>query len=138
TFLKPSGSGVTRLDSPVNNSGHIQANAGTLRFGTGLVSTGSILGLAGTTLEFSGAQDFGAGSSLVGDTIVFQTSAPPDSRHVRGTYNAGFGTQIISSANVTWHNTAQVVDYGDHLLINNGVGHFEAIVGSTIQFQSMD
>jgi hypothetical protein len=137
TILKPSGSGELRLDSPVHNHGEIRANAGTIRFGSGLTSSGSIVGLPGTTLLFNGSQDLESGSSVVGDRIVFNTSAAPNSRHVRGTYDAGYGTTIQSSANVTFHPEAHIIDYGDNLVVSS-VGHFDAVVGSTIHFASMD
>lgn len=138
TFIKPSGTGVTRLDSAVTNTGDIQLHEGTLRIGPGLLNTGAIVGQPGTTLEFAGSQNLVVGSSLVGDTIVFQSSAPPSSRHVRGAYDAGAVTRIIANANVTWHSSATVVDYGERLELNAGIGHFEATTGAPLIFETID
>jgi hypothetical protein len=133
TFVKSAGAGSTRFGVPVNNSGHMRVEQGTLLFQSALTCTGSVHGLPGTTVDFSGGtKDFLPGSSLVGDHIH---SFGSTTVNVSDTYDAGVGTTIQSST-FNFLAGANIVDYGDDLVVA-GAAHFEAVHGATISFQTM-
>jgi hypothetical protein len=133
SFVKSAGAGSTRFGVPVNNSGQMRVEQGTLLFQSALTCTGSVLGLPGTTVDFSGGtKDFLPGSSLVGDHVH---SFGSTSVNVGGTYDAGVGTTIDSST-FNFLAGANIVDYGENLIVA-GAAHFEAVHGATIIFQTM-
>jgi hypothetical protein len=137
TFVKSAGAGSTRFGLFVNNSGEMRVESGTLLIRP-LTCTGSVVGLPGTTIELAnGTQDFQPGSSLVGDHIHARGNA---TLNVRGIYDAGVGTSVGASgsaATVNFLPGANVIDYGDHLLVNLGNIHFEAVHGGPITFQTV-
>lgn len=140
TFVKSGGTGSLRFGLHVNNSGLMRVEAGTLLF-RGLTCTGSVVGLPGTTVEFGTADaNFEPGSSLVGDHIHPRSSSGT-TVNIRGTYQAGVGTSVGQTGSAPVLNFlpgANVLDYGDHLVITAGNVHFETVHGAPIQFQSMD
>lgn len=133
-FLKPGGAGATVFGSPVDNSGEMRAMLGTLQFSYALTSTGDVIGQPGTLLHFtgSGARNFQAASSVIGDELRFSTNT----NTVRGAYEARVRTRVESGATLTFAPGATVSDYGPELIIG-GTANFQAVHGEPIQLDNV-
>jgi hypothetical protein len=101
SLTKAAGTNQTSINVPVNNSGSVSANSGTLALlGGGNSSSGTFSVFAGASLSFAGIGVLGSISGA--GTVNFSGGASD----VAGTYNIGGPTTIGSNAAVNFLKTA--------------------------------
>ncbi len=137
TLIKSVDTGASSIYMFTNNSGLIHVKAGTLKLSLGGLSTGDFVADPGTTLEFVGGnRDFLAGSSIVAQDVAF-TGGGAGTNNVWGTYNVSGSTSVTGTHTLTFHSSANIVDYGDNLYVCGGPVYFEPVLGETIHFDGI-
>ncbi|UCE61311.1 MAG: hypothetical protein JSU63_06100, partial [Phycisphaerales bacterium] len=132
TLIKSVDPGESVLSFPVDNSGLIHVQDGTLVLDRPCYSTGDILGDPGTTLDFSnGVREFFPSSSIVADNVMFTNDTL-----IRGTYDVTTATTHTYDS-LTFTNEANIISYGSSFYIPSSTVNFDAIVGGTIQFDTL-
>jgi|GEM_PF-1508011 len=132
TLIKSVDSGESVLSFPTDNSGLIHVQDGTLVLDRPCNSTGNFLGDPGTTIDFrNGVREFFPSSSIVADNVKFTRDTL-----VRGTYNVTTATTHEIDS-LTFTDEANIISYGSSFYILSGTVNFDAIVGGTIQFDTL-
>ncbi len=130
------GAGQASITCRVENAGEVRVQTGTLLISRGGSHTGQFVAEPGALLIFDGGNhDFLAASSIVAADIEFAPGAAGEN-HVRGTYNVS-GTSTFGGQAIWFHPEANVIDYGDHLIIDGGTVHFNYVSGTTVQFETV-
>jgi len=112
---KSAGLGTTLLSTPVNNTGTVEVQSGTLYLGNGGVSSGGFTVPAGKTLAFGGPHTLSAGASLSGAGSVNIASGAFTNL---GTYDIGGSTTVGSGVVAAMGGT--VLNVGSALVVNEG------------------
>jgi RHS repeat-associated protein len=117
TLKKSAGAGTTAFQVALNNTGAVQALAGTLSLAGGGTHTGTFAVSAGATLAFGGGtHTLAAASSVAGaGTVAFSGGTTT----VGGTYNVTGATQATGGAG-TFAAGAQVLAVGPTLTVTGG------------------
>jgi hypothetical protein len=137
TLIKSVDPGVSTVYVPINNSGLIHVQAGTLKFSRGGSSTGDFLGDPGTTFEFNGGQDFLPSSSIIADNVLLAIGGTGGWNYVRGTYDVSTATTVDDYHTLIFTDVANIISYGSSFYIPNGTVNFNAAVGGIIQFDTL-
>ncbi len=135
-FLRSMGNSEAHITCRVENSGQMRVQSGTLRLARGGSHTGQLIADPGTILLIQGGQhEFLAGSSIVAPDVEFASGISGENR-IRGIYH------VSNSTKSTGHHTyfepsADVIDYGDHLIIDGGTLHLNHSSGQSRVFQTV-
>lgn len=133
TLIASTETGTRQIDVFTDNSGLIHVREGTLALRSGSSSTGEFLGDPGTRLEFqNGGHELLASSSIVADNVTFMGG-----NTVRGTYDVSGATTMGGGHTLTFTSEANIVDYGSSFSISFGTVDFDAILGRTIEFDTL-
>ncbi len=132
TLIKSVDPGESVLSFPIDNSGLIHVQDGTLVLDRPCNSSGDILGEPGTTLDFrNGVREFFPSSSIVADNVMFTRDTL-----IRGTYDVTTATTHTIDS-LTFTSEANIISYGSSFYLTSGTVNFDAIVGGTIQFDTL-
>ncbi len=132
TLIKSVDPGESVLSFPIDNSGMIHVQDGTLVLDRPCSSTGDFLGDPGTTLDFrSGVREFFPSSSIVADNVMFTRDTL-----IRGTYDVTTATTHTTYDPLTFTSEANIISYGSSFYAH-GTVNFDAIVGRTIHFDTL-
>jgi hypothetical protein len=135
TFRKSSGTGVNNVEFAFNNSGAVQASAGTLSLNRGGTSTGSFITTA--TLDFSGvaATIHELSSSISGaGTVRFSGGTTNLSG---GTYDIGGATQATAGF-ANFNAGINLLSVGLTLNVSNSFGNLNFSSGEAINVTTLN
>lgn len=104
-FTKSAGTGITEVNTHVNNAGVININSGTISFNRGTTNNGTINAAGGTTFQNSGSFN-DEGIINIASAVTFNNTA--GSFVQNGLINFS-GTITINNAATWWVNVAQVL-----------------------------
>ncbi|MHC5109405.1 MAG: hypothetical protein ACYTHJ_05960 [Planctomycetota bacterium] len=136
TLIKSVHPGESSIYMHITNSGLIHVQAGTLKFFLGGSSSGDFLADSGALLEFTGGQEFLPGSSIIAEHIRFSSGISAVNT-VRGTYDVSMATTVQGGSPVTFTDEANILSYGSSFFIPRGYVNFNAAIGGTILFDTL-
>jgi len=134
TILRTSGDGVAGIGSAMNNSGLIHNQSGTFALTGSGTHTGDLLSDPGTVLKIGGSnQNFEPSSTITTpnlELIGFSSST-------HGTVNV---SDTLTCDNCSWafENDADIIDYGDHLIMTRGSLHVDSPTDRAVDFDTVD
>ncbi|HZN56120.1 MAG TPA: hypothetical protein VFB67_12450, partial [Candidatus Polarisedimenticolaceae bacterium] len=128
TLQKTAGTGATTITVPLDSTGPVSVQSGTLSFNGGGTASGSITGSPGTTLRFNAIS---ALFTLSSSSTVSVASAAFDGGPVDidGSYAATTGTSVTAGP-VSFHPSSTVTSIGSALSVSGGTATFSS--GDTI------
>jgi hypothetical protein len=136
TLIKSVNTDASNIYMHTENSGLIHVKTGTLKFYLGGSSTGDFVADPGALLNFTGGHEFLPGSSIVAENILF-SSGISQPNTVRGAYDVSNATTVQDGMSVTFTDQANIISYGSSFYITGSSVTFNAIVGGTIHFDSL-
>lgn len=135
TIIKSASISESSITVFIENESLVHVQQGTLFFWRGSNNTGTILAAPGAAVNFHcGNHNTQVGSTIEAETVEFSGSGCGSSV-IRGTYNVSDLT-FVDGPSVTFTDEADIISYGQNLTANSTVT-FNAVVGSTIQFDAV-
>ncbi len=134
TILRSSGTGVAGFSAALNNAGLVHNQTGTLNVGGGGTHTGDLLADPGTVLQIGGSgHDFQTSSTITASDLLL--TASNSSAH--GSVNVA-DTIECDGCNWTFASDANIISYGDNVVIGKGTLHFDAPTDRAVDLDTID